>query len=119
MMEEGGQADDRASEGPHHAAAQQSQQERALQHQVGELILRPDDSQQDADAQHWREEEQQLYFLVGVARFDVEGAAKDGPAGQQGGHGGGHANLQKQREEQALCGGKNVHRVANRGACLS
>ena len=109
VVQECRQADDGASQRPHHAPAQQSQQERALEHQIGEAVGVAEQAQNHAQSQSRRQEQQKLQFEVGVADLGEEHLAKDCPANQQRGERRRHADLHEQREKQVLAGKEGFH----------
>jgi len=87
---------------PHHAAAQQTHQERAFQRKVGEPVGESNHPQRHTDNQRRRHEQHQLQLLIRVALLSEQHAPKGIPAGQQRSEGRGHAHFEQQREQQIL-----------------
>ncbi len=98
VIAEGGQADQRAAEQADDAAADQAHQKRTFQGQI-EKPVAADQAQHHADGQRRHQEQQQHYFLVGVAVFGEQKLAERAETHQQRGQGGRPADLQNHRKK--------------------
>ncbi len=107
VVAKGGQADQRAAEQTDDASANQAEQKRAFEGEVEKFVA--DQAQQHADGEWRREEQQQHYFLVGVADFGEEQFAEGIKTNQQRGERGREADFQNQDEDEVLSAAECAH----------